>query len=373
MLNYTMSSGSPEFKEQLASFLDEFVFYNTKEDTEIIPTAADEIVVSPGVASLLVQLSLLLFNPGDSVLVPIPYYPAFDHDFSNFGDVTTVPVDFLADGDPHPNLDPDLEPFGRPCEAALEKAFQRALHAGMPPKALLLTNPGNPTGSIYASQDLLLMVQWCRRKGLHLIVDEIYALSVFADTHQGLGFRSVVGLLGGRLGGQVHVLWGFSKDFGASGLRVGVLRSQNRDLLRALGSTNEAMQVSGLAQYALATLVQDRSFVRAYITANQQRLHTAHLKLSSALSKLGIPYISSQGGIFIFINLGKYLKEDSFEAEGAFFDLLHSKYALVLTPGRPCHCRIPGYFRICYAYYKEWDIAIDRCIRQLTLLVQDMS
>ena len=52
-----------------------------------------------------------------------------------------------------------------------------------------------------------------------------------------------MGLLGGALSGQVHVLWGFSKDFGASGLRVGVLRSQNKDLLRALGSTNEAMQV----------------------------------------------------------------------------------------------------------------------------------
>lgn len=40
-------------------------------------------------------------------------------------------------------------------------------------------------------------------------------------------FVSVAQLLGGRLGSHVHVLWGFSKDFGVSGFRVGVLLSQN--------------------------------------------------------------------------------------------------------------------------------------------------
>ena len=46
---------------------------------------AEHLVISSGCAAILVQLSMLLFNAGDSVLVPAPYYPAFDHDFRNFG------------------------------------------------------------------------------------------------------------------------------------------------------------------------------------------------------------------------------------------------------------------------------------------------
>ena len=50
----------------------------------------DHLVLSAGCAAVLVQLSMLLFNAGDSVLVPAPYYPAFDHDFRNLGQANTT-------------------------------------------------------------------------------------------------------------------------------------------------------------------------------------------------------------------------------------------------------------------------------------------
>ena len=58
----------------------------------------------------------------------------------------------------------------------------RAKKAGHPPKALLLTNPGNPCGNVYTRKQLQVAVSWTRFRGLHLIVDEIYALSQYDNS-----------------------------------------------------------------------------------------------------------------------------------------------------------------------------------------------
>ena len=57
---------------------------------------------------------------------------------------------------------------------------------------------------------------------MHTIVDEIYALSATED------FQSVLRVLDGKLGDDVHLVWSLSKDFGASGLRVGFVLSGNQ-------------------------------------------------------------------------------------------------------------------------------------------------
>ena len=90
------------------------------------------------------------------------------------GDVTTVPVYFRDDAD-------DLGGLGHPNPEALDQAYESAVRNGMPPKALLITNPNNPSGEIYSAAELRLMARWCDQKKIHLISDEIYALSVFPD------------------------------------------------------------------------------------------------------------------------------------------------------------------------------------------------
>ena len=91
------------------------------------------------------------------------------------GDVITVPVyfrDYDSDG---------TGGVGHPSTEALEQAYESAVLNGMPPKALLITNPNNPTGEIYSAAELRLMARWCTQKNIHLISDEIYALSVFPE------------------------------------------------------------------------------------------------------------------------------------------------------------------------------------------------
>ena len=141
------------------------------------------------------------------------------------------------------------------------------------------------------------------------------------------------------LGEYIHIIWGISKDFGASGIRAGALFSHNARLLRAMGSTTEAMQVrstflgvlklflptymhtyihtyihtctyfcklaeillfqvSSFAQFPLSQMLSDREFLNTYIATNRQRLFAAYTKLTNALNQLGIRFVAAKGRSF---------------------------------------------------------------------------
>lgn len=93
-----------------------------------------------------------------------------------------------------------------------------------PIRALVLTNPGNPLGQCYNADTLLRCARFCQDRELHLICDEIYALSYFAGSDSGeTPFQSILGTDLRAIGcdlSRVHVVWSMSKDFGCSGLRL---------------------------------------------------------------------------------------------------------------------------------------------------------
>ncbi|KAJ1440529.1 pyridoxal phosphate-dependent transferase [Ochromonadaceae sp. CCMP2298] len=330
-LNYTDPTGLPVLKSALSSFLGQHVF--TECDVK-----AEHLIVSAGVTSLLVQLAVMLFEPGDSVLVPTPYYAAFDRDFLDLGRVRTMPVhsSTAAEGD-----------FSLRRED-LDAAYESAFLQGAPPKCFLLTNPHNPLGKIYPADELLMLVEWCRERELHLLCDEIYALSVFDTTTEG-AFQSLASLLGNQLGDTVHLLWGASKDLGGSGLRIGVLYSQNQRLLKALGTNNMAHQVSNPVQELLAGVLSDAPFLENFLTLNSTRIAASHRCLTASLTRLGLPFYHAGAGIFLFADLRSLLGEQSFQGERALHrDLAQLKISL--TPGEACHHPLPGFFRVCFCW-----------------------
>ncbi len=89
--------------------------------------------------------------------------------------------------------------------------------------------------------ELEVIATWCDARDVHLVSDEIYALSVFAGSHVSLGSL-------GPLGPKRHVLWGLSKDFGMSGLRFGVAWTENKELSSAMTSASIFTGVSGPVQ-----------------------------------------------------------------------------------------------------------------------------
>ena len=362
VLNYTDTTGLPTTKLAVAKFLGAHIFHS---DT-ILPS---NLVISSGCTALLNELSILLFEKGDSVLTPAPYYAAFDADFLNIGGVTTVPI-WPKSAPPPYTLDQtacDWMQDNMTVEA-FDDAFQRAVTAGHRPKALLIVNPSNPTGVVHTKEQLLTALIWARSNGLHLIVDEIYALSVYDSP---VPFKSIASILNNQLGDDVHVLWGLSKDFGASGLRVGVIYSQNQQLLKALSNINMAIQVSNLVQEMTVHILQDETFVMDYFSKMRHLLKNSFDIMHPRLIALGIKIISPCGaGLFCFADFRSFLSEQTFLGERILFNKM-ADMGVVLTPGESCHCAIPGFFRICFAWVPVSSLL--EAIRRIEVMATSLS
>ena len=174
------------------------------------PLTSDEIIVTTGASEALGFAFSAILNPGDEVIVPEPYYANY-LSFALARDACVVPVTSrIEDGFDLP-----------PVEAFEAKITDRT-------RAILICNPGNPTGAVYSKESLEKLRSIAERNDLYLIADEVYREFVYGDaTH-----HSVLGLKG--LEQNAIVIDSISKRFSACGARIGCIISHNNDLMDAV-------------------------------------------------------------------------------------------------------------------------------------------
>jgi aspartate/methionine/tyrosine aminotransferase len=321
VLGYDAMIGNLEFREQLAAFMSRS-FLGRK-------VIADELAVLAGAGAILEQLFYAIADPGDAVLVPTPSYAGFWSDLETRDELHIIPV-------------PTTHASGfRLSTDDLDRALASA---DRPVKALLFTNPDNPLGRVATREELLEILAWSERVGIHVVFDEVYALSVFGERP----FVSAASLRD-SLGDRVHVIWAFSKDFGASGLRCGVLLSENLGVLRAIDGLSYWAACSGDTQSMLGQLVADQPFVDDYLAQMRGRLRETYAGVVAALDAHRIEYIPAEAGIFLLCDLRRFLDEPTFAAEHRLWQRIFDEANVNLTPGSACRIAEPGFFRLCYA------------------------
>jgi 1-aminocyclopropane-1-carboxylate synthase len=197
---------------------------------------------------------------------------------------------------------------------------------------------------MYSPGEIEEVMRWAQGAGIHVVFDEIYALSVFAER----SFTSCAHVAAG-LGDSVHIVWAFSKDFGASGLRCGVLISENEALLRAVDSLAYWACTSGHTQYLLGEVISDQAWVDGYIAQVKEALGNAYRSTTAALEKAGIPYLPAEAGFFFLCDLRQFLNEPSWQAEDTLWHLVLEEGNINLTPGTACRNAEPGFLRLCFA------------------------
>lgn len=318
---YDEMVGSYRFREQLSEFMGRTFL------GRIVP--AEHIAVLAGTGSVLEILFHNIADPGDGILVPTPSYAGFWADLETRDRLKIVPV--------HTTITDDFTL----TEGLLDTAYESA---GRPIRALLYTNPDNPTGKVRGADEIEMVIDWTERRGIHLVLDEVYALSIHGDTP----FVSGVSLLP-SLGDRIHALWAFSKDFGASGLRCGVLITENVDLMRAVDALGYWALVSGDTQHMLGEMISDSPWVDAYIEAMRSGLRDSYAAVSAALSTAGVPSVAAGGGFFVLCDFRQFLSEPTWEAEEALWQRMLEEANVNLTPGAACHIVEPGFMRICFA------------------------
>jgi 1-aminocyclopropane-1-carboxylate synthase len=303
------------------------------------PVDPNYVKVQAGAGAVLAQLSYLLADPNDGALVTAPNYPVFEGDFGIYGGVKLHLVPTTASNGYTPTI------------ADFDMAYNKSQAAGNLPKILIICQPNNPTGIIYSAETMRLMITWALEKDLHVISDEIYALSIFpgykivsaADI-----MREIHPVREDYLGDRVHIVAGLSKDWGMSGFRVGTLFSHNMKLLQALDLIGYYPMVSYYSQHALTKVFEDDKWIDWYINENQRRLWETYQALEAALSRIQVTVIPAQGGLFVWADFSSLLKDGQSEKE-LWLELFEDA-KVMFTTGESCNAEKLGMFRIIYSW-----------------------
>lgn len=298
------------------------------------PVGADDLVLLGGAAAVLDALAYALCEPGEAVVVPAPYYPGLDDGLGGRAAARVVPAPLSsADGFA---LRPD----------AVEAACRQAASDGVRVRALALVSPANPLACTYDAATLNDVANVARRDGLHLIVDEMYAGSVFGPRPFTSGLHLPPDVLPPE---RVHLVWGFAKDFALSGFKAGVLHTRNEEVRAAVRQLAMLAPVSTDTQVLLRTLLTDDAWVDALRAENARRLAAACADTTGALAAHRVAARPADAGLFLWLDLRHALPEPTFRGEQALWRRLLDEARVLVSPGAVFHCAEPGWFRLCYA------------------------
>jgi aspartate/methionine/tyrosine aminotransferase len=320
-LGYDAMIGSERFRASLARFLSTHLMGR--------PVTADQLAVLAGAGSVLETLFWVLCDPGDGVLVPTPSYAGFWLDLELRDELTILPV--------HGRAENGFRLTPETLEASLRAADR-------PVKALLWTNPDNPRGAVASPAEIRAILDWAADHDLHVVADELYGCSVFGDAT----FVSAASLQH-RLGSRLHTVWAFSKDFAASGLRCGVLHSDDSAVLRAVDGLSYWACCSGDTQHLLGTLLDDETWLDRYLAEMPRRLGAAYDAVTTALRDSDIPFLPSQAGFFLLLDMRQWLPSPDWEGERRLWRRILNAANVNVTPGEACRIAEPGFMRLCFA------------------------
>ncbi|ETS77609.1 hypothetical protein PFICI_09671 [Pestalotiopsis fici W106-1] len=271
-----------------------------------IPVTQEHLSTAPGSTFCLDSLLYNTCEAGDGLLILTPCWSGFDWLVSVKSGVQPVFVTLN-------NLEGALTLEVIP---ALEAAFSSSPH---PVKALLFTNPNNPIGQCYPVEVIKDVIRFCNQRKIHLISDEIYALSSFQNPElkDPTPFVSILELDIKALGcdpSRVHMIWSTSKDLGSSGMRMGCCVTQkNRPLATGLALTSTT-QMSCLTAIATASLLKSPELPRL-LELNSQRLADAYQRTTAILKSHGLPYIPVNHGPFVFFRIDPNAQTSEEEAK----------------------------------------------------------
>lgn len=329
-LYYSNFRGTPRFRESIAHFMSRCVVSKAN------PIAADNLAVGNGCGTVLDNLFYSLCDAGDSVLIPAPLYPTFTNDLEAKCELKPVIVRTKA------------ERGYFPTPAELDEAAASAPSA---PRALLLTNPTNPLGTVFAPGAYAEAIRWAVKRGMHAVSDEIYACSIFGDSMPEFvsGWDVAAELNTDAERELVHVVYGLAKDFGVSGLRVGMLASRNQTLLKMHSNVGYFSMIPNPIQAACAEILSDDAWVDSFLNFNRAELRRSYDVLTAALDGQGVTYMPGGASMFLWLDLREALSAaPTWEEERALFHRMHG-HGILLTPGRDCFAEEPGFFRACWA------------------------
>lgn len=220
IISYTHSEGTLEYRKALANY------YNNRG----IDVTEKDFIATLGGSEALLFIFGIIANPGDEIIIPEPFYANYNG-FTCENDVKIVPVPSTIENN-----------FGLPpVEEFAKKITDKT-------RAILICNPGNPTGYVYSKEELEQLRDIVLEHDIYLIADEVYAEYLYTEEP----FTSILSFP--ELKNHAIVIDSESKRFSLCGARSGAIVTRNQEFLGAAMRFAQArLSPVELSQY-MATL-----------------------------------------------------------------------------------------------------------------------
>ncbi|MDR0890491.1 MAG: pyridoxal phosphate-dependent aminotransferase [Oscillospiraceae bacterium] len=247
VLEYAPSPGIPELIEAVRGYYARVG----------VSYGADEILITTGGSEALLMAMLCILDEGDEVLVPEPFYPNY-HTFITMAGGRLCPIATS----PEENY-----------QFASREKIEPLIHEKT--RAILFATPGNPTGTTLRAEEIQLLADIAKERGLYMICDEVYREFVY----DGSPLTSAGKLA--DMDENLILVDSVSKRFSACGARIGALITRNKQLMRgAIKIAQARLSVATLDQLGAAALYGvDAAYFDATREEYRRRRDTCYKKL----------------------------------------------------------------------------------------------
>ncbi|WP_166965831.1 pyridoxal phosphate-dependent aminotransferase [Yeosuana marina] len=337
ILAYTRSEGSEEYRKKIAN-------YYHKKDIEV---THENIIVTTGGSEALLFAFGSIMDSDDEIIIPEPFYANYNG-FSVASGINIVPVISKIDDD-----------FALPPIEEFEKLITPKT------KAILICNPGNPTGYLYSKEEIKQLADLVKKHDLFIIADEVYR--EFA--YDGISHYSIMQEEG--LGEHAIMIDSVSKRYSMCGARIGCLVSKNEAVIQtALKFAQARLSPPTFAQIASeAALETPQSYFDEVIEEYVDRRNT----LITELQKIEGVKVAKPNGAFYCIAELPIKNSDDF-AQWLLEHYDHNGETVMVAPAAGFYST-PGVglnqIRIAYVLKKESLIKAVNIIKEALKVYKD--
>lgn len=275
LTKYTAASGIDELKRAISNKLkrDNNVNYNTSQ-----------IIISTGAKQCLANIFSAILNPGDEVIVPMPYWVSYPELIK------------LSDGIP---VFPKTEKYNS-FKYTLEE-LERITTSNT--KAIIINSPNNPTGAIYSKLELAAIADFAKEHDLLIISDEIYEKLIYGNEK-----HISIASLSEDAYNRTIIINGVSKSYAMTGWRIGYAAG-NEEIIKLMSNiqSHTTSNPNSIAQYAsIEALEGDQSSLKMMVEEFSKRKDFMVKKINSIEF---LSCIEPEGAFYVMVNIGKILNK----------------------------------------------------------------
>lgn len=268
IVRYTNSKGTSDLRRAFEEFYRSYG----------ITLKADNLLITQGGSEAIVFALSTICDPGDEVLVAQPFYSNYES-FIRMVDAVMVPIDLKIE-----------EGYRFPSKDSLQQLVTPRT------KAILLSNPNNPTGTILSEAEMKAIGDLAVENDLFIIADEVYRNFIYDPIH----YKSFMNME--NLSDRVVLVDSVSKHYSACGARIGVIGSANADFIaQTLKLCQARLSVSTIEQYATSEMLNNvGEYMSDVVAAYRMRRN----RICDLLEQIdGVVCVRPSGAFYVLVEL----------------------------------------------------------------------